>query len=92
MREYGNGDVFHFLLNGLPIFGPSGQYLGFRGTGTDITATVQAENRARLAQSQLFEAIESIPAGLILFDALGQLTLWNSRAPLYLPGAGKLIV
>ena len=92
VREYDNGDVFHFLLNGLPIFGPSGQYLGFRGTGTDITATVKAENRARLAQSQLFEAIESIPAGFILFDSQGRLTLWNSRAPLYLPGAGKLIV
>lgn len=91
-RPREDGEAFHFLLNGLPIYGPSGEYLGFRGTGSDVTATVRAENRARLAQAQLFEAIESIPAGFILFDELGRLTLWNSRAPLYLPGAGKLIV
>ena len=53
---------------------------------------VEAETRAKLAQTQLFEAIESIPAGFVLFDALGRLTLWNSRAPLYLPGASALIV
>ena len=87
-----DGDVFHFLINGLPIFGPAGTFVGYRGTGTDITAMVRAENRARVAQSHLFEAIESIPAGFILFDELGRLTLWNSRAPQYLPGADPLIV
>lgn len=91
-RTRTDGEIFYFLLNGLPIFSPSGEFLGYRGTGSDVTATVRAENRARLAQSQLFEAIESVPAGFILFDELGRLTLWNSRAPLYLPGAGKLIV
>ena len=91
-RAREDGNIFYFLLNGLPIFSPSGEFLGYRGTGSDVTAMVLAENRARLAQTQLFEAIESIPAGFILFDELGRLTLWNSRAPLYLPGASKLIV
>lgn len=92
VRDREDGSEFHFLLNGLPIFGASGEYLGYRGTGSDITATVQAEHRARLAQSQLFEAIESIPAGFVLFDQEQRLTLWNSRAPLYLPGASQFIV
>lgn len=92
LRASGDGDDFHFLVNGLPIFSADGTFLGYRGTGTDITAVVQAENRARLAQSQLFEAIESIPAGFVLFDEEGRLTLWNSRAPQFLPGADPLIV
>lgn len=92
VRSRDNGEVYHFVLNGLPIYGPSAEFLGYRGTGSDITAMVEAETRAKLAQTQLFEAIESIPAGFVLFDALGRLTLWNSRAPLYLPGASALIV
>lgn len=91
-RPRDNGESYHFLVNGRPIFGASGQFLGYRGTGTDITATVLAEERAREAQSRLFDAIESIPAGFVLFDELGRLTLWNSRAPEYFPGASSRIV
>lgn len=91
-RPRENDETYHFLVNGRPIFGPSGQFLGYRGTGTDITAMVLAEDRAREAQSRLFDAIESIPAGLVLFDELGRLTLWNSRAPEYFPGASSRIV
>ncbi|MBO6781882.1 MAG: PAS-domain containing protein [Alphaproteobacteria bacterium] len=92
VRPREDGEVFHFIINGLPIFGPTGAFMGFRGTGTDITAMVRAQDRARVAQAHLFEAIESIPAGFFLFDELGRLTLWNSRAPRYLPGADALIV
>jgi len=91
-RPRENGESYHFLINGRPVFGPLGEFLGYRGTGTDMTATVLAEERARKAQSRLFDAIESIPAGLILFDDLGRLTLWNSRAPEYFPGASSRIV
>ncbi|MEP4379162.1 MAG: PAS-domain containing protein [Alphaproteobacteria bacterium] len=91
-RPHGNGGDYHFLVNGRPIFGPSGQFLGYRGTGTDITAMVLAEDRAREAQSRLFDAIESIPAGFVLFDEMGRLILWNSRAPEYFPGASSRIV
>ena len=91
-RPHENGQAYHFLVNGRPMFGSSGQFLGYRGTGTDITAMVLAEERAREAQSRLFDAIESIPAGLVLFDELGQLILWNSRAPEYFPGASSRIV
>lgn len=92
VRPRADRGVFHFLLNGVPIFSPSGAFLGYRGTGTDITAMVRAEERARQAQSRLFEAIESIPASFVLFDELGRLSLWNSRAPEYFPGASSLIV
>lgn len=91
-RPREDGETYHFLINGRPIFGTSGEFQGYRGTGTDITAMVLAEERAREAQSRLFDAIESIPAGLVLFDELGRLILWNSRAPEYFPGASSRIV
>jgi PAS domain S-box-containing protein len=92
VRPRADRGVFHFLISGVPIFSPSGAFLGYRGTGTDITAMVRAEERARQAQSRLFEAIESIPASFVLFDEQGRLSIWNSRAPEYFPGAGPLIV
>ena len=91
-RPRENGESYYFLINGRPMFGASGEYQGYRGTGTDITAMVLAEERARAAQSRLFDAIESIPAGLVLFDEFGRLILWNSRAPEYFPGASSRIV
>ncbi len=91
-RPRENDEFYHFLVNGRPIFEASGKFLGYRGTGTDITAMVLAEDRAREAQSRLFDAIESIPAGFVLFDELGRLILWNSRAPEYFPGASSRIV
>lgn len=65
--------------------------MGYRGTGSDITAIVRAEARAHEVQKQMFDAIESIPAGFILFDKDGRLTLWNSRAPEFLPVDRALI-
>ncbi len=91
-RPRESGESYYFLVNGRPIFEASGKFLGYRGTGTDITAMVLAEERAREAQSRLFDAIESIPAGLVLFDEFGRLILWNSRAPEYFPGASSRIV
>jgi len=90
-RPSANGEPFHFLSSAIPVFSDDGTFLGYRGTGSDITTIVHAEGRAREAQKQLFDAIESIPAGFILFDKDGRLTLWNSRAPEFLPVDRDLI-
>ena len=90
-RPDANGEPFHFLSSGIPVFSEDGTFLGFRGTGSDITAIVRAEALAREAQKQLFDAIESIPAGFILFDKDGCLSLWNSRAPEFLSSDRDLI-
>lgn len=90
-RPNNKGEPFHFLCSGIPVFSDEGNFMGYRGTGSDITAIVRAEARAHEVQKQMFDAIESIPAGFILFDKDGRLTLWNSRAPEFLPVDRALI-
>ncbi|NLS03930.1 EAL domain-containing protein [Rhizobium sp. P32RR-XVIII] len=41
-----NGHTRVCRLAGRPILGPSGEFLGFRGTATDITEEVEAQERA----------------------------------------------
>jgi PAS domain S-box-containing protein len=45
----------HFSVSGAPVFSPAGWFLGYRGTGTDITAQIEAEEKARAAHDHLVE-------------------------------------
>lgn len=90
-RPNDKGELFHFLCSGIPVFSGDGTFQGYRGAGSDITAIVHAEARAREAQKQLFDAIESIPAGFILFDKDDRLCVWNSRAPDFLQASRELV-
>lgn len=75
-----DGKVRLCLLSGMPIFDvTSGTLVGYRGTGTDITERVQAEERALRAQAQLYEAIETSSEGFALFDAEDCLVVCNSK-------------
>jgi PAS domain S-box-containing protein len=52
----GTGSATYFRSSGKPFFGSQGNFLGYRGTGTDITATIradQAEEALRKAQAEL---------------------------------------
>jgi PAS domain S-box-containing protein len=54
-----NGEVRHLSTSGNPVFDEAGTFQGYRGTGTDITAEVEAEARLRESEErfrQLFEA------------------------------------
>lgn len=86
-----NDEPFQFLCSGIPVFSDDGTFQGYRGTGSDITAIVRAEARTREVQKQLFDAIESIPAGFILFDKDGYLNVWNTKAPDFLPAHRELV-
>jgi len=37
------GDVLHFSISGKPVFGAGGEFLGYRGSGRDMTEIVRAE-------------------------------------------------
>ncbi|MDH5749768.1 MAG: PAS domain S-box protein, partial [Rhodospirillales bacterium] len=51
-------------VSGKPVFDDQGQFQGYRGTGTNITAQVEAEHQAAQAQQRLFDAIEGIPESI----------------------------
>jgi signal transduction histidine kinase len=82
------GGIRHFAVSGVPVFDATGGFVGYRGTGRDLTKEVLAEERAATAQARLIDAIESIPECFMLLDADDRLVLCNSRYPeLYAPAA-----
>jgi PAS domain S-box-containing protein len=48
-------DRRYFSISGTPHFDPRGQFLGYRGTGTDITERMKAEQQLRAAHDRLME-------------------------------------
>ena len=50
--------------SGKPVFDTNGEFLGYRGTGTDATAIIRAEEALRESERSLRSAIDGIP-GLV---------------------------
>jgi PAS domain S-box-containing protein len=73
------GAVRHVRVSGRPIFDRTGRFLGYRGTGTDVTAEVEATQSAARAEARLRDAIESINDGFALFDEADRLVICNRR-------------
>ncbi len=66
-----------FQISGRPVFGDNGTFLGYRGTGSDITQSVLDRGRARDAEGRLEAALESISEGFVLYDSNDCIRLYN---------------
>jgi PAS domain S-box-containing protein len=77
-------------ISGKPVFASDGAFLGYRGTGTDITAEVEARREADRAHARLVDAVESIPAAFLLFDREHRLLLCNEKSKEYFPHLAHL--
>ncbi len=87
-----DGHVRWIKLSGKPRFDANGVFLGYRGTGTDITVERMVAERAAAAQARLTRAIESSSDGVTLFDSNERLILCNRRfRELFFPGMEKLV-
>jgi PAS domain S-box-containing protein len=65
----GNGAPMYVKASGKPVFDANGEFRGYRGTGTDVTATVRAqEEHERLRQ------LESDLAHMNRLSVMGELT------------------
>jgi PAS domain S-box-containing protein len=51
-RPAKDGEVQHVSINGDPMFDEAGGFVGYRGTGRDITALVEAEAELRWSKEQ----------------------------------------
>jgi len=60
----GNGSPMYVKASGKPVFGANGEFRGYRGTGTDVTAIMQAQEALRESERSSRSAIDGI-AGLV---------------------------
>ncbi|MBF0267124.1 MAG: PAS domain S-box protein [Alphaproteobacteria bacterium] len=78
-------------ISGLPVFDDHGVFLGYRGLGADISREMEAERRAKQAQQQLADAIESITEGIAVFGPDDRLLTCNSEYRRFFQNAHELI-
>jgi len=89
-----DGETRFWRMSGKPFTdAATGAFAGFRGTGTDVTTSIEreralntallraeeAEREARQAGTRLADAIEAIPEGFVLYNAEDRLVLCNTR-------------
>ena len=87
-----DGSTRYLRVSGVPVRAEDGAFLGYRGTASDITREVAAETRARKAREHLVDAMESLPAGVILFDSDDRLVAANSQYAEWFPDMSHLLV
>ena len=81
-----SGRIRHVRVSGKPVFTPRGEFLGYRGTGTDITAEVEAIREAVRAHQRLADALENIPAAFSVFDSAERIEIVNEKMLQMYPG------
>ena len=69
---------YHISMNGIPVFGRSGAFMGYRGTATDETLVVDTYMRAEMAESRLRDVIENLPQGVLVSDERDKLVVVNN--------------
>lgn len=74
-----SGRRVHIRLAGKPVFGEDGSFRGYVGVGTDVTAEIEATEKAEAAHHRLLDAIESSGEGFALFDVRDRLMVSNAR-------------
>jgi PAS domain S-box-containing protein len=60
----GNGSPMYVRASGKPVFDANGEFRGYRGTGTDVTALMRAQEALRESERSSRSAIDGI-AGLV---------------------------
>jgi PAS domain S-box-containing protein len=60
-----------------PRYEPDGTFIGYRGSGVEITERIEAEAAARLAQRQLHDAVAHLSQPFAVFDANERAVAFN---------------
>ncbi|NKB54999.1 MAG: PAS domain-containing protein [Alphaproteobacteria bacterium] len=76
-RILSDGREVVLSTSGKAVFDEQGAFLGYRGTGRNITEQAAVERQARQAEPLLASAVESLSEYFVLWDAAGRLVLCN---------------
>jgi signal transduction histidine kinase len=77
----------YIRISGTPLFDETGKFTAYHGIISDVTSLIEAEERAATNYRRFHEAIECIPASLMLFDSDDRLVICNSASQHFFPGA-----
>ncbi|MBC8269762.1 MAG: PAS domain S-box protein [Rhodospirillaceae bacterium] len=74
------GGITHVRISGKPVFDESGEFIGYRGIGTNITRQIEAEDRIEQANDKLrvlSSAIQQNPSMVFITDNQGNIEYVN---------------
>jgi signal transduction histidine kinase len=80
------------ILSGRPLFDDAGRFAGYRGHGGNAPPLTPAEQSAATTYHRLAEALESVPASVMLFDPDDRLVFCNSCTKSFFPKANDMLV
>ena len=86
------GATRHFVVSGKPMFGPDGSFRGYRGTASNETPRVEAQQRAEQAETLLRDAMDSLSEGFVIFDKDDRMVLCNEAYRRMYPASAHLMV
>lgn len=70
VRAQVGGSVRWWELSGTPMLGEKGEYLGYRGVGSDVTE--QRNSSEKIAYLARYDTLTGLPNRLMLHEALGE--------------------
>lgn len=73
------GSPRHVKVSGKPVFDAGGKFLGYRGTTTDVTAMVRAQEAVRESEQRLRSAIDGIPGLVAVLAPNGEVEAVNRQ-------------
>ncbi|WP_167458705.1 PAS domain-containing protein [Mesorhizobium kowhaii] len=75
----GDGAPMHVRASGKPLFDSNGEFLGYRGTSTDVTAMVRAQEALLESERRARSAIDGIAGLITVNDPSGNLETVNRQ-------------
>ncbi|MDR3439130.1 response regulator [Telmatospirillum sp.] len=66
-------------VSGKPVFDAAGRFTGYRGTASDISDTLAAQERLKVVEANLLAAISGISEGFVLYGADDRMVVCNDR-------------
>ena len=73
-----DGELSYYSINGEPMLDETGRFIGYHGTGSDITARKQAEEK--IHELAFFDPLTGLPNRTLLLDRLKQTIVASSRS------------
>jgi PAS domain S-box-containing protein len=74
-----DGSLVFYKTSGKPIYDAKGAFLGYRGTGADVSATMRAEAALQESEYKLRQIIEAVPGLMWSTGPDGEPTYANQR-------------